>query len=207
MRDYKPLTNKQLGDVVDQYASMFPDWQVFGRVGFFRTRGPVRQQIGFEALRTGAYRPAHTIVALPLPTSGMLHQDLDIRNRQIYLRHHASRWLDVVAAMEAQFRPDVRKPLDLEEVTDLCEHQARNSTNDLAMLAILYAWLGRKIEAIHCCEKMADAPMPTLAPVPEWQRDRIAFGQELVRQIHAGTDRQFLDAASAHPEGWSPPVE
>ena len=54
----------------------------------------------------------------------------------------------MVAAMEQQFRPLIRKPMDLREVKRLCEQEARESTNDLCMLAILNAYLGEREQAL-----------------------------------------------------------
>lgn len=191
-----PMSKTQLTNVVKCYATMFPDWEMFGAVGFFRAEGPIRQEIGFEALASGAYRPASVIVARPLPTSSMLFQHLDVRHRQVLLRQHDSRRKDIVAAMEQQFKPAIRKPIDVEEVAALCEREARNATNDLAMLAILYAWLGRDDEAIDCCQRMEQAPTPTLAPRLDWERRHIEFGCDLTKAVTAGTGRQFLEAAS-----------
>jgi hypothetical protein len=191
-----PMSKTQLTNVAKCYATVFPGWEMFGGVGFFRIEGPIRQQIAFEALPSGAYRPSCGIRALSLPSARMLFQHLDVRHRQVLLRQHESRWGEVVAAMEQQFSPAIRKPIDLDEVVSLCEREARNATNDLAMLAILYAWLGRNQEAIDRCQRMEQAPAPTLAPRLDWERRHIEFGRDLVKAIAAGKARQFIETAS-----------
>ena len=98
--------------------------------------------------------------------------------------------------MEEQFRPAIRKPIDLAEVTRLCEAEARDATNDQTMLAILYAWQGRKIEALNACERMQSSPLATIAPMPEWEELMKAFGGDLAQAIHAGTEREFLEASA-----------
>jgi hypothetical protein len=50
---------------------------------------------------------------LPLPTIARLPQFPDIKHRGTLLRQHADKWRRVVAAMEQQFRPSIRAPLDL----------------------------------------------------------------------------------------------
>jgi hypothetical protein len=155
------------------------------------------QQIGFEALRSGAYRPMAVIWALPLPSVAMLHQFLDIKHSEILLREHPSKWKAVVAAMEQQFLPPIRRPLDLREVKGLCEQEAGERTNDLCMLAILNAYLEEKEQALACCERMQTVPSPTLAPRLDWEERHKEFGRQLQRAIEAGIEHQFLDVASA----------
>lgn len=192
-----PITKRQLAEIVACYAMMFPDWKLVEGDRLERSSGPIVQQIGFEALRSGAYRPAGVIWVSSLPTVAMLHQFLDVKHRQILLREHASKWGAVVAAMEQQFRPPVRKPLDLYEIRSLCEHAARGSTNDLCMLAILHAYLGENEKALSCCERMQALPPPSLAPRLDWEQRHKEFGQRLRAAIEAGNGRQFLDLAAA----------
>jgi hypothetical protein len=192
----RPLTKKQLAEVVGCYASAFPGWQLVGGVCLVRTHGPVLQQIGFEALRSGAYRPAMGIEALPLPTAWMLPQFLDIKHRQTLLRQHASKWRDVVVAMERQFRPSVRAPLDLREVRALCQQEARETTSNLCMLAILSASLGEGERALAYCDRAERAPPPTLAPRLDWERRHVEFARQLRAAIEIGDERRFLDEAS-----------
>jgi hypothetical protein len=191
-----PLTKKQLKEVVECYAAGFPGWKVIGGDHLVRIHGPIVQQIGFEGLRSGAYRPAAGIWPSALPTVYMLHQLLDVKHRQLLLREHPSKWKGVLAAMEQQFRPSIRKPLDLREVKGLCEQEARESTNDLCMLAILNAYLGEEEQAVSYCERMQTVPPPTLAPRLDWEQRHREFGRQLRQAIEAGNERQFLDAAS-----------
>jgi hypothetical protein len=123
----------------------------------------------------------------------MLHQFLDMKHVQILPRQHPVMWKSVVVAMEEQFRPSIRKPLDLREVKELCEQQANESTNDLCMLAILNAYLGEKKKALTCCERMQTLPPPTLAPRLDWEERHKEFGLQLRQAIEAGNERQFLD--------------
>jgi hypothetical protein len=193
----QPLTKKQLAEIVECYATVFPDWEIVSGQVFSRTSGPICQLVGIEALRSGAYRPWAGVRAVPVPDVRMLHQFLDIKHRQILPRQHPVMWKNVVAAMEQQFRPSIRKQLDLAEIKGLCEQEARPTTNDLCMLATLSAYLGEKQQALSCCEQMENVEPPVLAPRLDWERRHLEFGRQLRQAIEAGNVRQFLDAVPA----------
>jgi hypothetical protein len=192
----RPLTKKQLGEIVECYATVFPDWEIVNGQVFARTLGPIRQLVGIEALRSGAYRPWAGIRAVSLQDVRMLHQFLDIKHVQILPRQHPTMWKSVVAAMEQQFRPSIRKPLDLREIMRLCEQEARATTNDLCMLAILSACLGEKEQALSFCEQMQKVGAPTLAPPQDWESRHLEFGGQLRQAIEAGQQQEFLATAS-----------
>lgn len=193
MSNYKPMTRTQLKDVVAEYATAFPGWRIFGDIAFVREHGPIQQMIWFQKMNYAAYRPTHVVNALPISVPRMLTQHLDVRGRETEYKWHERKWRGVVAAMEQQFKPDVRKPLDIAEVLALCEGEAREATNDLAMLAILYAWLGQEEQAIECCERMQHCLLPALAPIPEWEGSMRAFGRDLALSIRTGNVRAFLE--------------
>ena len=192
----EPLTKKQLAKIVECYATVFPGWGIVNGQVFARTSGPICQLVGIEVLRSGGYRPWAGIRALPVSDVRMLHQFLDIKHRQILPRQHPVLWTSVVAAMEHQFRPSIRKPLDLRELKELCEQEARPSTNDLCMLAILNAYIGERQQARTCCEEMEKVGPPTLAPRLDWEARHLEFGRQLKNAIEAGTERQFLETCS-----------
>jgi len=189
----QPLTKQQLAEIVGCYATVFPDWEIVNGQVFVRTSGPICQLVGIETLRSGAYRPWAGIRAVPVRDVRMLHQFLDVKHVQILPRQHSVMWKSVVAAMEQQFRPSIRKPLDLREIKGLCEQEARPTTNDLCMLAILSAYVGDRQQALSCCEEMEKAEPPTLAPRLDWERRHLEFGRQLRKAIEAGDERQFLD--------------
>lgn len=200
MTSAKRMTKKQIKEVVAEYATHFPKWVVSSdRAGIVRESGPIQQEIWFHALRTGDYRPMHGISSLVLPEAriGMLTQLLDVRNRESTLKQHAARMPNMLAAMEQQFRPDVRKPLDVAEVLELCEAEAGSmpdTTNNMTMLAILSGWLGRDRDALAYCERIQHCPLPTLAPMPEWQDAMRAFGRELAEAVRSRNAKVFLES-------------
>jgi hypothetical protein len=175
---------------------VFPDWKLTEGDRLERSCGPIVQEIGFEALSFGPYRPMAVLWALPLPTVSMLHQFLDVKHSHVRLRDHPQKWKDVVAAMEQQFRPSIRKPLDVGEIKVLCEQEAlekKESTNDLCMLAILNAYLGEDELALSYCRRMQTVPPPTLAPQLDWEERHKEFGRQLRQAIEQGKVREFLE--------------
>jgi hypothetical protein len=191
--DHRPMTAKQLKDVVAQYSSAFPGWTIFQDVALIRESGPIQQMIWFQKMNYAAYRPTHVIKALPISMPRMLTQHLDVRHREIKYSLQESKWLGVVSAMEQQFKPDIRKSLEISDVLSLCEAEARQTTNDLTMLAILHAWLGHKAEAIRCCEQMQHSELPKLAPIPEWEEAMRNFGSDLAIAVQMGNERALLE--------------
>jgi hypothetical protein len=189
----KRITRKQLQGVAAQYGNELPEWRLaYGGLALVRDYFPIRQQIGFEALSSGAYRPAHGIRALPLPVSRMLFQFLSVPGRELQFGRHEGHWREMLARMEVQFLPPVRMPLDIAEVAKLAERKARPTVNDSAMLAILYAWLRRYDQAIDRCREMQSYPTPTLAPRTDWEEQMKAFGRRLVAAIEGGNEREML---------------
>jgi hypothetical protein len=197
---YAPMTKVQLKTVIAEYAACFPDWElIHGGMAFVRNSGPIQQMIWFQKMSSAAYRPTHVINTTALSMPRMLTQMLDVKHREIEYRLHEQKFDNTLAAMEQQFRPDIRKPLEIAELLVLCEAEARSmpdTTNNMAMLAILNAWLGRDAEALDCCERMQHCPLPKLAPIPEWEEAMRAFGRDLAKAVEAGAAREFLEAAA-----------
>lgn len=70
-----------------------------------------------------------------------------------------------------------------------------DTTNNMAMLAILNAWLDRKKQALDCCERMQHCSLPKLAPMPERQEEMRVLGRNLANAIIADNARSFLEEA------------
>lgn len=197
MKKYAPITNAQLKAIVADYASAFSEWSLLPEgTGVVRSFGPLQQMIWFQKMSSAAYRPTHVMNTTVSPIPRMLHQLLDVKHREIEVARHEHKLPEVVAAMEQQFRPAIRKPLNIAEVLELCEVESRrDSLNDLVILAVLYAWLERKAEALDCCSRMQLCPLPKLAPVPEWEVVMRAFGGQLADAVESGNGRSFLEGA------------
>lgn len=192
------MTRKQLRDVTALYATQFSEWSLEGNGTVFgRCDGPVRQIIWFEKLRSGSYRPSHGITAIPLAKANifMLPQ-LPFRPSTVEYRWHDRKWPEMLAAMERDFRPNIREPLDVSEVLALCEAESRpDSMNDLAMLAILHAWLGRDGEALQCCQRMLRLELSSVAAIREREDTLVTFGSRLEDAVTSGIAREFLTTA------------
>ena len=200
LKKYTPMTKGQLKAVVAEYAARFPEWTIYvDGTAFVRRSGPIQQMIWFQKMRSASYRPSHGIRALVLPEAHirMLPQ-LPFRPSTVTYTSHEKRMAEMLNAMERQFRPDIRKALDIAEVLALCEAEAQSmpdTTNNMAMLAILNAWLGHDTDALYYCERMQHCPLPKLAPMPEWEEAMQAFGRNLAKAVRVGSAKEFLEAA------------
>lgn len=195
MKKFAPISKAQLKAIAVDYASVFPGWSLLPEgTGIVRSLGPVRQMIWFQKMSSAAYRPTHVMNTTVSPIPRMLHQLLDVKHREIEVGWHERKLPQVVIAMEQQFRPSIRGPLNVAEVLELCEVESRrDSLNDLVMLAILYSWVGRQSEALDCCSRMQLCPPPTLAPMPEWDAAMRTLGDQLAEAVENGNGRPFLE--------------
>jgi len=198
-KKYMPITNAQLKIVVADYLIRFPDWELFkDGTAFFRNHGPFQQMIWFQKMRSASYRPTHVISATVPLMPRMLTQILDVKHREVEHRWHEQKFASTLAAMEEQFRPNIRDPLNISTVLELCEAEAQampDTTNNMIMLAILYSWLNRKCEALDCCERIQQCPlpMPVLEPRLSWENLARTFGRDLAKALENGTAREFLE--------------
>ncbi|HWA49608.1 MAG TPA: hypothetical protein VG742_15150 [Dongiaceae bacterium] len=192
----KPLTKRQLIEYFQVYRDAFPEWAVEHDVVLVRTQGPVTQYISFEALRSGAYRPACSVeVAGPPNRVQMLFRFLDIKHRQVLPREHPTMWPRVLKAMEEQFFPSIRRPLDVAEVLRLAEEEVQrdriDNINFSAGLAVLNAHVGNTERALLWCEqaeRQAAGRGPTAA---DWELQQVQFTREL-REVFENGDRESL---------------
>lgn len=198
---------QRLMEIANDYATAFPDWSFYRNAHFFglwRSSGPIRQNIWFGVKSDGEYRLSHDVTSFiptliligdQMPWVGMLTQFLSIRDRlqSISSDKHPARWRDAVAAMEREFTPSVRNPLDLVEVAELCATEVRTwNHNNLTMMAILHVWLGKRDEARQHCIRLQTLEMPANAEMHDWVREMKAFGLDLLRAIEAGTEQNAL---------------
>ena len=192
---FASMTAEQLRTVVDDYAARFPGWsKLRDGTGIARVGGPISQVIWFQKMNYSAYRPTHVVRSVVFEIPRAMHQILDVKNRETEYRLHAQKISDVISAMEQQFRPNIRAPLDVAEVLRLCELEARpDAANDLAMLAILHAWLGQSEQALAACRHMSECQLRSPASVPAWGEAMQAFGGELAAAVERNLGRSFLE--------------
>ncbi|ROH85915.1 hypothetical protein ED236_09305 [Pseudomethylobacillus aquaticus] len=188
----KPLTKNQFSEVVACYGKAFAGWDVVAGERLIRSSGPLLQQIGFEALRSGAYRPSVAVRVLIAPGVVLLPQFLDIRHREIFAREHASKWERVVEAIEQQIYPSVRAPLDVREVIELSTKLTSGSANDMCGLAALNAYIGNREEALAWCRQLDDKMRASNRQLEKWEAAYLRYTKDLAAAINAGEVDAYL---------------
>ncbi len=192
------LTKKELAAYFEVYRDAFPDWQVEHGVVLTRTLGPIAQNIAFQSLSYGAYRPECVIAVSGPPNRGsrLLHQMLDVKHRQVERRQHATEWPRVLKAIEEQFLPNVRRPLDIAEVVSLAEesaeHEGIENIRYLNGVAMLNAYLERFDRAAEWCGRAVASLEPSGDELVGWQRDQADFARQLNGAIEQGRGEQFV---------------
>jgi hypothetical protein len=201
----KALTKSQLERYFADYRSAFPDWAVEDGLVLVRSKWPIVQRLAFQALRSGAYRPSCSVETTIAPAIRILPQLLDIKHRDIRPLGHASRWRGVVAAMEEQFRPAIRKPLDAQSVLRLAEEAvARDkieNVNEFSVIAALNAFEGDMDRALVWCARVEGWMQAAGPGAPGWALERAGYTRELRKAIEAGQVKKFFDRVSKRPEG------
>lgn len=192
----KPLTRAQLVGFFKDYRDAFPEWSVERDVVLFRAVGPIKQVIAFEALRSGAYRPSHGVRVAGPPGGGqILFQFLDIRHREVSPREHAAQWPLVVQAMEEQFVPPIRRPLDLGEVL---RHGGEEATGDgansvtLSSLAALSAHLEEFDQSLAWCDRSSSRLAGMGRELADGESRLVRFNEQLREAIQSGRAGEFL---------------
>lgn len=94
--------------------------------------------------------------------------------------------------MMQQFRPRISKPIDFVELLRLCEKEAVERVNDLAMLSILHAWLKRSKTALEFCARAQSAPQPAPGANRASDAQIEAFCASLAHEIETGSPEGFL---------------
>lgn len=193
-----PLTKKQLVEYFQPYRDALPDWAVEHDVMLTRTHGPLKQAIHFQSLRSGAYRPSHAVDILVRVPDGcsILHKHLDVKHREILPRDHAAQWPLVLKAMEEQFAPSIRQPLDVAETLRLAEEEAvRDRIENIAYLtglAALNANLGNAERALYWSGRVEETATHLRRPLGDWETRKRRYVLDLQQAIKAGQEPEFL---------------
>lgn len=193
-----PLTKKQLVAYFQPYRDALPDWAVEHDVMLTRTHGPLKQAIHFQALRSGAYRPSHAVDILVRVPDGcsILHKHLDVKHREVLPRDHAAKWPLILKAMEEQFLPPIRQPLDVAETLRLAEEEADRdrieNINYLTGLAVLSAYLRNAERAIFWCGRVEETAAHLGRPLGDWETRKRCYALDLQQAIKTGKEREVL---------------
>jgi hypothetical protein len=187
-----PMTKSELKRYVDSYKTYFCNWTQVRSEGFLRFSGPIAQQVWFENLRSGAYRPASAISILVARNSVMLHRFLDVRNRQVLPREHEGKFKEICKAMEEQFVPPISLPLNPIEVLKTCEENARESIQDAHALSAFHAYFGN----LDSARKWMDAIKRMTNGrdnLQDWEISCLQDVKQLEQAIQQGNVREFLE--------------
>jgi hypothetical protein len=187
----KPMTKAELRQYVAAYEILFQDWNRREGIGYFRFSGPFVQQVWFENLRSGAYRPVMTVAVLLAGGGATLHQFLDFPNREILPRDHDRKYESVRMAMRSEFRPEIGLPLDERAVLKLFVEQAIDRINDSSTLAALYAYFGEiemAKEKISTVRKLASVKEELF----DWEQERIGEIEALSSAIDEERHKPYL---------------
>jgi hypothetical protein len=193
-----PMTKKQLIQCFKPYRESFPDWAVEHGVVLTRRNGPLKQLIVFRALRSGGYRPSHAINILFSVPDGctILTSHLDVRYQQVMPREHPVKWPLVLRAMQEQFFPSVRKPLDVLEALRLGEEEAERDRIEnisyMTGLAMLNAYVEKTERALWWCDRVEEKARHMGRPLGDWEIRKRQYNLALQEAINAGKAHEFL---------------
>ena len=193
-----PMTKRQLIGFFNEYRGNFPGWDVEHDLVFVRSEGLVKQHIAFEALRSGAYRPSCSVEVLATPGARVLHRFLNIKHREVLPREHATKRSLVLEAMEDQFQPSIRGPLNVAEVLRLTEEEVIrdkiDNINYSVALAALNAYVGNLDRATRWCDQVSIQLAETKREPADWEREYVIYTQQLRQAIIHGQEQAFLQA-------------
>jgi len=199
---YRRLTKRELVTFFEVYRDAFPNWSVEHDTVLTRSEGLIRQDISFEALRDGAYRPSCSVDVLITPPAQLLFRFLDIKHREVLPREHERKWPLLLKAMEEQFLPAVRKPLDVAEVLRVAEQDVAEqggNINQLTGLAAMNAYLGNNQRALLWCKRIEDELVNVGREPADWKLGRARFARQLREAIDRGQEQSFLSATFGRP--------
>lgn len=186
------MTKAELRKYVEAYRQLFCNWTAVRDEGFVRVTGPIAQKIWFENLRSGAYRPVAGVSILVARGGSMLHQFLDIRNREVLPREHDSNFENVCQAMCDQFVPSIISPLDASEVCRLCEERATGRINDAHSLSALNAYLGDFDAARKWLDTLKRLTKDR-TDLEDWEENCVRAANALEQAIESGNVKAVLD--------------
>lgn len=150
---YRRMTLSELEPFVAQYHAQFPGWKRTFKEAFGRENGPIAQEIFFERLSYGTYRPASIIRFFVAPSGSAFHQFLAPPARESRPGEHDNRFPKIVEAMHKEIVPPVDGPLIPEDILRRYENQKQHRSPDAYHLAALNAYLGNEDRALHWCKE------------------------------------------------------
>lgn len=192
---HRPLTQKELAPIVQDYHRAFPTWHILERTLIARESGPVMQGIGFQCLSTGSYRPICSIYYLCVPSrdGGFGVQFLKHPVQDIDPRIHDLKRDKVIEAIHREVVPSVDAPLVAEQILATHEASSPIRSPDACHLAFLSAHLGHEERALYWCERFPELVNQHGLGWQDFDHKRQALLDNLKQWIQAGEAGRQLD--------------
>lgn len=186
------MTKAELKRFVKFYKDLFPGWIDCDGEGFARISGPFVQQVWFENLRSGAYRPVSTTSLLIAKNGASLHQFLDIRHREVLPREHERKFAGILVAMQEQLIPSINSPLDETEIRKLFIEQSTGRLIDASSLAALSAYFGDFDDANKWIDVVKQFAQDR-NDLWDWERELVNNSLALEEALLHGTVETYLN--------------
>ena len=152
-RRHVRMTLRELEPFVAEYQLQFPEWKRTFPSAFGREAGPVAQEISFERLSDGTYRPMSYVRIFPVRDGGAFHQFLTVV-ASVRPCDHSSKFPRIVEAMHKEIVPSVDAPLIPDDILRRFEQREQYNKDVKAHdLAALNAYLGHEDRALYWCEQ------------------------------------------------------
>jgi len=194
------MSESQLRKCFRDYRSAFEGWDVEHHTVLVQKQGPISQHIGFEALSIGSYRPMHYIRILGPPRGGqVLFMFLDIFHREVMADEHETKWPRIVKAMEEQFVPPIREPLDAKRILACIEERdAKGSFGrpiSFSTIAALCGHIGDAELASKWLDRSEKAEIELGDWQSDWRAELVTFNSHFRKAIQEGSMQEFLNSS------------
>lgn len=190
------ITIAQIRSIRDAFAEQLPSWEDVGKDTLIRHDGIVGQQLWFDRLRTGEYRPTLSLQVFVAPSSvggtGATVEFLSIKRRQITMKSHEAMFNSVLKGLRKDITLPVDAPITPECVKTLIEKNAAPNLAESFCLACLSAYLGEPRQF----EKWLKSFNTISTLINQISPERRAFLNSLEIQMTRGTAIETLRAVA-----------
>ncbi len=186
------IKKTELKRIVDSYEAIFQGWERISGDAFFRASGPFAQQIWFEDLSGGDYRPANSVTTLFDGCYGASAQFLTTPGcREISPLDHERKFAKVCDAIMTQFNPSVAQPFDEYEAMRIFEAFGTDRIKFASPLAYLCAYYGDLNKATSLIATVRNLAKNNLK-LYDWEVTLVNAIESLAIEIGNGSQEAFL---------------
>ena len=190
---YRRMTLREVEPYVAQYHAQFPGWRRTFKEAFGREAGPVAQEISFERLSYGTYRPMSCVRIFVAPGGRAFHQFLGVKAREAKAREHEYMFPKILEAMRKEIVPSVDGPLIPEDILQRYENTGPHKSPQAYDLAALNAYLGHDDRALYWCHRFPVLVDEHGSGWQECDHERQAFLKQLEEWIKNGEAKLRLE--------------